>query len=178
MIKKKKGYETFSSFWNLKLAKKITKRRKADLIYSANTLSHIKNFNEIFRAIKNSLSLKGVLVLEDPSLLECLKKVAYDQFYCEHLYVFSTISLQKILEKFNLEIFDIENISTHGGSNRYFIKKKELIVLNKTDLISEDEIKNKVKDFSKNIKSEIIVLSTLEKKSISKIKSKLISYVS
>lgn len=124
LITKKKGYETFSSFWNLKLAKKITKRRKADLIYSANTLSHIKNFNEIFKAIKNSLSLKGILVLEDPSLLECLKKVAYDQFYCEHLYVFSTISLQKILEKFNLEIFDIENISTHGGSNRYFIKKK------------------------------------------------------
>ena len=62
--------------------------------------------------------------------------------------------------------------------NSKLTKKKELIVLNKTDLISEDEIKNKVKDFSKNIKSEIIVLSTLEKKSISKIKSKLISYVS
>lgn len=139
LITKKKGYETFSNFWNLKLAKKITKRRKADLIYSANTLSHIKNFNEIFRAIKNSLSLKGILVLEDPSLLECIKKVAYDQFYCEHLYVFSTISLQKILEKFNLEIFDIENISTHGGSNRYFIKKKS----------------NKIYKVSKNVKYEI-----------------------
>ena len=57
-------------------------------------------------------------------------------------------------------------------------KKKELIVLNKTDLIKEEEIKKIVKDFSKNVKSEIIVLSTLEKKSISKIKSKLISYVS
>ena len=58
------------------------------------------------------------------------------------------------------------------------VKKKELIVLNKTDLISEDEIKRIVKDFSKNVKSEIIVLSTMEKKSISKVKSKLISYVS
>ena len=58
------------------------------------------------------------------------------------------------------------------------IKKKELIVLNKTDLINEDEIKKIVKDFSKNVKSEIIVLSTFEKKSISRIKSKLISYVS
>jgi len=57
-------------------------------------------------------------------------------------------------------------------------KKKELIVLNKTDLIKEDDIKKIVKDFSKNVKSEIVVLSTLEKKSISKIKSKLISYVS
>ncbi len=58
------------------------------------------------------------------------------------------------------------------------IKKKELIVLNKTDLINEDEIKKIVKDFSKNVKSEIVVLSTLEKKSISRIKSKLISYAS
>ena len=57
------------------------------------------------------------------------------------------------------------------------LKKKELIVLNKTDLISKDEIKKIVKDFSKNVKSEIFVLSTLEKKSISKIKAKLISYV-
>ena len=57
-------------------------------------------------------------------------------------------------------------------------KKKEIIVLNKTDLIKEDDIKKIVKDFSKNVKSEIVVLSTLEKKSISKIKSKLISYVS
>ena len=58
------------------------------------------------------------------------------------------------------------------------IKKKELIVLNKIDLLSEDEIKKIVKDFSTNVKSEIVLLSTLEKKSISKIKSKLISYVS
>ena len=57
-------------------------------------------------------------------------------------------------------------------------KKKELIVLNKTDLVSEDKVKKIIKDFSKSIKSEIIILSTLEKKSISKIKAKLITYVS
>ena len=137
LITQRKKYQIYPSFWNIELAKKITKNKKADLIYSANTLSHIKNFNEIFKAIKYSLSSKGILVLEDPSLLECLKKVAYDQFYCEHLYVFSTISLQKILKKFDLEIFDIENISTHGGSNRYFIKKKQNKFYN---------IKKKVKD--------------------------------
>ena len=57
-------------------------------------------------------------------------------------------------------------------------KKKELIVLNKTDLIDKDKVKKIIKDFSKNIKSEVITLSTLEKSSIIKIKSKLISYVS
>ena len=147
-ITSKIGYKTFSSYWNRKLAKKITKNKKVDLIYSANTLSHIKNYAEIFNAVNISLSDNGVLVLEDPSLLECLKNVAYDQFYCEHIYVFSTIALQKILNQFNLEIFDIDNLKTHGGSNRYYIKKK----LNKSYKISLNVFKNlnKEKEYGLN----------------------------
>ena len=57
-------------------------------------------------------------------------------------------------------------------------KKKELIVLNKIDLVDEKKAKDIVKSFSKNTKSEVITLSTLEKKTISKIKAKLISYAS
>jgi len=57
-------------------------------------------------------------------------------------------------------------------------QKKELIVLNKTDLIDEDMVKEIIEDFSKSMKSEVVLLSTLEKKSISKIKAKLISYAS
>ena len=155
LITKRKKYKIYSNFWNIDLAKKITKKVKADLIYSANTLSHIKNFNEIFKAIKYALSNKGILVLEDPSLLECLKKTAYDQFYCEHLYVFSTISLQKILNKFDLEIFDIENVSTHGGSNRYFIKKKQNKIYN---------VKKKVKnEINKELKYGLNNFSTYKK---------------
>ena len=123
-ITKKLGFKIFSEYWNISLATKIASKNKVDLIYSANTLSHIKDISEIFKAIKICLNDKGVLILEDPSLLECIKKVAYDQFYCEHIYVFSTIALQKILNQFDLIIFDIENTRTHGGSNRYFIKKK------------------------------------------------------
>jgi len=57
-------------------------------------------------------------------------------------------------------------------------RKKELIVLNKTDLIEEKEVKKIIKHFKKNIKSEVVSLSTLNKSSVSKIKSKLLSYVS
>ena len=58
------------------------------------------------------------------------------------------------------------------------LKKKELIVLNKTDLIDSNTADEKIKNFSKNKKCEILVLSTLEKESVSKVKSKLIAYVS
>ncbi len=57
-------------------------------------------------------------------------------------------------------------------------KKKELIVLNKTDLVDEKKVKDILNKFSKNTKSEVITMSTLKKKTISKIKAKLISYVS
>ena len=58
------------------------------------------------------------------------------------------------------------------------IKKKELIVLNKVDLVEEQLVKEITNDFSKKINGEILLLSTLEKNSISKIKAKLITYVS
>ena len=58
------------------------------------------------------------------------------------------------------------------------IKKKELIVLNKIDLIDEKEVNHVIKDFKKNTKSEVIALSTFNKSSVSKIKSKLLNYVS
>jgi len=57
-------------------------------------------------------------------------------------------------------------------------KKKELIVLNKIDLIDEKEVIHIIKDFKKNTKSEVIAVSTFNKSSVSKIKSKLLNYVS
>ena len=58
------------------------------------------------------------------------------------------------------------------------LKKKELIVLNKIDLITDKALKEMINKFSKKIKGEILTLSTFEKNSVSKIKAKLISYVS
>ena len=59
-----------------------------------------------------------------------------------------------------------------------FLKKKEIIVLNKTDLLEDSEVKEIIEKFKKNKNSEVISLSTLNKVSISKIKAKLLSYVS
>ena len=58
------------------------------------------------------------------------------------------------------------------------MKKKELIVLNKIDLIDDELASEITEEFSKKINGEILTLSTLEKNSVSKIKAKLISYVS
>ena len=124
-ITNKMGYKTYSNFWNLKLAKKIKKKyKKVDLIYSANAISHINNLKSVFKAIKYLLSENGVLIIEDPSLLNCLKLGSYDQFYNEHIYVFSLLSMVKLLKKHTMEVYHVELLSTHGGSLRYYIKKK------------------------------------------------------
>tara|TARA_B100001057_G_scaffold122281_1_gene121126 strand:- start:298 stop:1476 length:1179 start_codon:yes stop_codon:yes gene_type:complete len=125
-ITSKKGYLTYSKYWNYELAKKLKEKHgDINLIYSANTLTHISNLNHVFKSISFLLSQKGILIIEDPSLLECIKKVSYDQFYNEHIYLFSAISVSNLIKKFNLEIFDIKNLETHGGSIRYYIKKVE-----------------------------------------------------
>ena len=93
-ITRGKGYKTYSEFWNNKLVNKLVKNhKKVDLIYSANTITHISNLNDVFSSINRLLSKEGILIIEDPSLLECIKKVSYDQFYNEHIYVFSALSL-------------------------------------------------------------------------------------
>ena len=65
-----------------------------------------------------------------------------------------------------------------GYYNKEILEKKEIIVLNKIDLLDKKEVKEIIKNFSKNKDSEVITLSTLNKESISRIKAKLLSYVS
>lgn len=123
---KKKNFKVFIEYFNNKLTKKLkSKYQKFDLIFSANTITHIENLREVLKNISNLLSKDGVFVLEEPSFLECFKKNAFDQFYNEHLYVISAISLTSILKTINLKIFKIENINVHGGSLRYYITHKE-----------------------------------------------------
>jgi len=184
-ITKAKKYYTYDDYWDFKLSSKIKKKfKEADLIYSANTLTHISNLNEVFKSINLILSDEGVLIIEDPSLLECIKKNSYDQFYNEHIYVFSTIALKNLLKKFNLEIFDVKNLPTHGGSLRYFIKKRSNKKYNVKLSVKKQidkEIKNGLdkfityKDFAtKTTKSKKLFLEILKK--IKKDNKKIIGY--
>ncbi len=62
--------------------------------------------------------------------------------------------------------------------SKKLLKKKEVIILNKIDLLKNESVKKIFNNFSKNKKSEVLLLSTLKKDSVSKIKAKLINYVS
>lgn len=164
-ITKKRGYFTYDKYWNFDLAKKIKKRfNSVDVIYSANTLTHISDLNNVFKSIKYLLSENGTIIIEDPSLLECIKKNSYDQFYNEHIYLFSALALRNILSNYDFEIFDIENLSTHGGSLRYYIKRK---TFNKLKI--SHRVNNQIK---KEIKFGLHKFTTYKKFSRNVLKSK------
>ena len=121
-VLKKNGFKVFIRYFDDELVKILSKKlNKFDLIFSANTITHINKIEKVLSNIKKILSHDGVFILEEPSFLECFKKNAFDQFYNEHIYVLSAISLKNILKKIGLKIFKIENIDIHGGSLRYYI---------------------------------------------------------
>ena len=181
----KKKFKTYDEFWNLKLANKILnkQKKKVDLIFSANTISHIPNLDQTFLGVKKILSKDGILVIEDPSLYQVIKNNSYDQFYDEHVYVFSSLAIDKLVQKYDLRLFHVENISTHGGSNRYYIckndayykKSKELINIIKKELNYKLNKYSTFRAFSKRVKKSKNDLVNLVIK-LKKNNKKIISY--
>ena len=181
---KKNNFKTYNDFWSKKLAKKIIKNyKKIDLIYSANTISHIPNLNEVFSAVSLALSKNGIFVFEDPYIGSVVKINSYDQFYDEHVHLFSLLSMSKILSKTDLEVFDVEIINTHGGSIRFYVCKKNSKFKKTKNLkkVESIEIKQKLhkidtyRKFSSRVKKSKKDLRSL----LSKLKArnkKIISY--
>ena len=183
-ITNKAGYLTYGKFWTTKLAKNIIKKKgKLDIIYSANTISHIPNLNETFKAISLSLSNDGVFIFEDPYIGSVLKNNSYDQFYDEHVHLFSLIAISKIIKKFNLRIIDVEILNTHGGSIRFYVAKKtsKFKPKNNVKKIYNQEIKKKFntiapyKKFGERVKHSKEKLQKILKE-LKKDGKKIISY--
>ena len=182
---KKEGFKVHIKYFDDGLVKLLSKNsNKFDLIFSANTITHISNIKKVLNNIKKILSYKGVFILEEPSFLECYKKNAFDQFYNEHIYVLSAIALKNILTEIGLKIFKIENLEIHGGSLRYYIThkknnnykkceslKKQIKIETKTGLDKFTTYKKFAKNIS-NLKKKLIKIF----KEIKSKKGKIVGY--
>tara|TARA_R100000152_G_C6774903_1_gene202951 strand:+ start:1236 stop:2414 length:1179 start_codon:yes stop_codon:yes gene_type:complete len=122
------GYQSYTYFWTTELSEKIkTHHGQMDLIYAANCICHIHDLDDTFKAVHNLLSDNGVFVFEDPSLLRILERGSYDQIYDEHPHIFSVTALNNLLKRNGLVLFDVDNLSVHGGSNRIYAAKDNSI---------------------------------------------------
>ena len=123
---KEKGIESIVDFFGVRLANSLTaKGTKADLLLGNNVLAHVPDINDFVDGLKILLNPEGVITFEFPHLLQLIDKNQFDTIYHEHFSYLSLIAVSQIFEKHGLNIFDVEEVTTHGGSLRIFAKHKE-----------------------------------------------------
>ena len=149
---KKKGVKSLNDFYNFKLAKKIIKSYpKADLIIANNVLAHIPDLKDFIKSTFFLLKEDGVLSVEFPHILNLIKEKQFDTIYDEHYFYFSLTSITSVFNYYDLIIFDVEELKTHGGSLRVYAKKKKSKknkISKKINILLNKEKKNKLNKFS------------------------------
>ena len=118
-----KEIPTITKFFSVNTANELRiEGKKADLIIGNNVLAHVPNLNDFVQGLKILLKPNGVITLELPHILQLIQKNQFDTIYHEHFSYFSLTSLYQIFSSHNLNIFDVEELPTHGGSLRIFVK--------------------------------------------------------
>jgi SAM-dependent methyltransferase len=122
-----KGIPTIVDFFGADFAKNklVAKNIKADLILGNNVLAHVPDINDFVQGVKTALKDTGVVTFEFPHLMRLVEECQFDTIYHEHFSYLSFISVKKVFESRGLEMFDVEELPTHGGSLRIFAKHKE-----------------------------------------------------
>ena len=143
---KEKGIDSVVDFFGVRLATKLAaENKKADLLLGNNVLAHVPDINDFAGGLKILLKENGVITFEFPHLLQLIDKNQFDTVYHEHFSYLSLIAVKQIFESQGLQLFDVEEVTTHGGSLRIFAKHKE----DNTKEVSDRVLKmlNKEKDF-------------------------------
>ena len=121
-----KGIETIVEYFTADFARKIVEERgKADLIIGNNVFPHVPDINSFVAGLKILLKEKGTITLEFTHLLKLIEDNRFDTIYHEHFWYFSLFALQFVFEKYQLKIYDVDELSTQGGSLRIYVCHKD-----------------------------------------------------
>jgi len=116
-----KGVPTEITFFNEAYAKKMRQEgRQADLIIGNNVLAHNPNLNDFVKGLKIALKADGLITMEFPHLARLMEENQFDTIYHEHFSYFSFLAVERIFREYDLIIFDVEELPTHGGSLRIY----------------------------------------------------------
>ncbi len=95
---------------------------QADLLVGNNVLAHVPDLNDFVAALKMTLKPRGVLTMEFPHLLRLMEENQFDTIYHEHFSYFSFSVARDVFASHGLTVFDVEQIPTHGGSLRVYVR--------------------------------------------------------
>jgi SAM-dependent methyltransferase len=122
----KKGIRTEIKFFGCDTAKEMTaKYGKADLLIGNNVLAHVPDINDFVVGMKSFLSPEGLITMEFPHLLRLVERNQFDTIYHEHFSYLSFTTVERIFQYHGLALFDVEELPTHGGSLRIYVKHIE-----------------------------------------------------
>jgi SAM-dependent methyltransferase len=134
------GLTTMRAFFNKETAKLINK--KFDVINASGVFFHLEELHSVTEAIKDCLSDKGVFVIQFLYMKRIVENDAFDQIYHEHLLYYNLRTLEKLLNRHGLALFDAELQPIHGGSIIAFAthasKAKKSVILEA--LIHEEDL--------------------------------------
>jgi SAM-dependent methyltransferase len=115
------GVPTLVEFFGTEIAGKLAAEgRQADLIAANNVLAHVPELNDFVAGIAKLLKPTGSVTIEFPHLLRLIEHVEFDTIYHEHFSYISLLAIEKVLARNGLRLYDVEELSTHGGSLRVF----------------------------------------------------------
>ena len=117
-----KGIPTEVAFFGAATGQSLAARgHQADLMAANNVLAHVPDIADFVAGFQRVLKPEGVLTFEFPHLLNLIEKVQFDTIYHEHFSYLSLLAVEQVLRSNGLRAFDVELLTTHGGSLRLFV---------------------------------------------------------
>lgn len=116
-----KGIPSLVKFFGVSTAEELVKAGKqADLLLGNNVLAHVPNLNDFVAGMKIVLKPAGIITMEFPHLLQLIKQNQFDTIYHEHFSYFSFLTVETIFAHHGIQLFDVQELPTHGGSLRIY----------------------------------------------------------
>jgi len=130
------GLDIVERFFGVALARELAAAgRQVDLVAANNVLAHVPDINDFVGGFTALLKPDGVATFEFPHLLRLLAENQFDTVYHEHYSYLSLNAVVRVFERNGLAVFDIEELSTHGGSLRVFAQRRDSGRRAKTDAV-------------------------------------------
>jgi hypothetical protein len=132
------GVPTLVEFFGVEVASALAaKGRQADLIVANNVLAHVPQLNDFIAGMALLLKAQGSITIEFPHLLELIAHVEFDTIYHEHYSYFSLYAIEQAFKRHGLRLYDVQRLTTHGGSLRIFAAHAARSGLSDSDVLRE-----------------------------------------
>jgi SAM-dependent methyltransferase len=147
-------YFSFNSY------QKVLKDKRADIVTAISCFYDMEEPNKFVEDVKKIMKDDGIFIIQQNYLVGMLQQNAFDNIVHEHLEYYSLLSLNNLLEKHDLEVFDLEERTLNGGSFRTYIaikgkrkKTKAVLKMEKNEIKLKLNNKKNYLDFAKRIKN-------------------------